>query len=77
MTLLDTIDYFSSCSGFNSNISKCEIAVICALTWAHVTVYGLKSFDLISNTLEILGLHFLYNKKIQNEKSNFRYSKYS
>ena len=60
------IDYFSSYSGLKSNFSKCEIDGIGALKGVHVGVCGLKSVDLTSDTVKILGVQFSYNKKIQN-----------
>ena len=46
-----------------------------------MTVRGLKSIDLASDTVEILGVHFSYNKENQNEKkllqSNLKHSKQS
>ena len=64
-------------SRLNSNISKCEVAGIGAVKRFHMAAYGLKSIDLTSDTLKILGvpfscnknIHFSYNEKIQNEKN--------
>ena len=35
----------------------------------HVAAYSLKSANLTSDSLKILGVHFSYNKKLQNDKT--------
>ena len=70
LTEFDTIDYFSNYSGLNSNIWKCEIAGGGALKGVHVAAYGLKSVDMRSDTMKILGVHFSLNKKLQNLQKN-------
>ena len=61
--LPDTIYCFANYSKLNSNILKCENAGIGALKVVPVAASGLKSFDLTSNNLKILGVRFPYNKK--------------
>ena len=70
LTEFDTIDCFSNYSGLNSNIWKCEIAGGGALKGVHVAAYGLKSVDMRSDTMKILGVHFSLNKKLQNLQKN-------
>ena len=59
------IDYFNYL-GLKSNISKCEIGGTGALKGFHMTVCRLKTVDLTSNAVKTLGVHFLFNKDIQN-----------
>ena len=49
---------------------KCEIAGICSLKDANVTLCGLKSLDLTKESIKILGVHTSYNKKLQDD-TNF------
>ena len=70
--IVSTIHHFSNYSGLKSNISKCEIAGIGALKGVHAAVCGLNSVDLTSDTVKILGVHFSYDKEIQNEKTSAR-----
>ena len=61
--LPDTIHCFSNYFKSNSNILKCEDAGIGALKVVPVAVSVLKSVDLTSDNLKILGVRFSYNKK--------------
>ena len=54
-------------SGLRPNFSKCEIAGICWLKGAKVTLCGLKSLDLSKESIKILGTHISYNKKLQDD----------
>ena len=40
-----------------------------SLKVVHVAAYSLKSANLTSDSLKILGVHFSYNKKLQNDKT--------
>ena len=57
--------YFSR---LKSNSTKSEIAGIRVLKWVQMTVYGMHCIDLNTNTLNILGTHLPYNKKLKEEK---------
>ena len=48
------------------NKSKCEVVGIGALKEAKMALCGIKCTDLRLNTVKILGIHFSYNKKIEN-----------
>jgi len=69
--LLNVFDNFSEVSGLKPNKTKCEIAGIGSLKGVNVALCGLKSVNLNYETIKILGCHFSYNKKIQQE-NNFR-----
>ena len=45
------------------------IAGLGVLKGAQEVVCGLKNIDLTNDTMKILGIHFLYNKKIQTERN--------
>ena len=64
----DTTKVFSLFSGLKANFSKCEIAGLGSLKGVLEAVCGLKSINLTTNTIKILGVHFSYNStlKVQN-----------
>ena len=51
------------------NKSKCEVVGIGALKEAKMALCGIKCTDLRLNTVKILGIHFSYNKKIENDEN--------
>ena len=61
------LNQFYMVSGLRPNFSKCEIAGIGLLKDAKVAQGGLKSLDLIKESIKILGVHISYNKKLQND----------
>ena len=67
--LVDTFKVFSLFSGLNANFSKCEIAGLGSLKGVLEAVCDLKSINLTTDTIEILGVHFSYNStlKVQND----------
>ena len=66
--LTDTFIVFPVFSGLKANFSKCEIAGLGSLKGVLEAVCGLKSFNLATDTIKILGAHFSYNStlKVQN-----------
>ena len=66
---MKVFDIFSSFSGLKPNKSKCEVAGIGALKGAKMALCGMKCIDLRLNTVKILGIHFSYNKKIENDEN--------
>ena len=66
--LIDTFKVFSLFSGVNANFSKCEIAGLGSLKGVLEAVCSLKSINLTTDTIKILGVHFSYNStlKVQN-----------
>ena len=65
--LIKVFDIFSSFSDLKLHKSKCEVAGIGALKVAKLALSGMKCTDLRLNTVKILGIHFLYNKKIESD----------
>ena len=67
--ILKIFDNFSKISGLNPNKSKCEIAGIGALKGVRVALCGMKCISLNEQTDKILGIHFSYNIKLEEEKN--------
>ena len=62
---------FFICSGLKPNKSKCEIAGIGVLKGVSMKLCGMECIDLTKNSVKILGIHFSYNRKIENEENFF------
>ena len=71
---MNVFDTFSIYSGLKSSKSKCEIAGIDDLKEVPVELCGMECIDLTKNSVKILGIHFSYNRKIENEE-NFKFVK--
>ena len=65
--ILSSLDQFYTFSGLRPNLSKCEIAGVGVLKDANVALCGLKSDNLIKDSMKILGVQLSYNEKLQNE----------
>ena len=68
--LIDTFKVFSLFSGLNAKFSKCEIAGLGSLKGVLEAVCSLKSINLTTDTIKILGVHFSYNSTLK-VQSNF------
>ena len=66
---------FFICSGLKPNKSKCEIAGIGVLKGVSMKLCGMECIDLTKNSVKILGIHFSYNRKIENEENFFKLKK--
>ena len=60
---------FSNFSGLKPNKKKCEIAGIGVLNGVQVAPCGMKCFNLNNKTVKILGVHFSYNKNLEQDKN--------
>ena len=69
--LFDVFHNFSLFSGLKPNKSKCEIAGISVLKGVQVALCGMQCIDLNESTIKILGIHYSYNKTLENEE-NFK-----
>ena len=67
--VMNVFDTFSIYSGLKPNKSKCKIAGISALKGVSLELCGMECIDLTKNSVKILGIHFSYNKKIENEEN--------
>ena len=61
---MNELNIFSNISGLKPNKTKCEIAGI----GVHVALCGMKCFNLNNETVKILGVHFSYNKNLEQDK---------
>ena len=59
--LIDTFKVFSLFSELKANFSKCEIAGLGSLKVVLEAVCGLKSINLATGAIKILGVHISYN----------------
>ena len=67
--VIDVFDTFSIYSGLKPNKPKCKISGIGVLKGVSMELCGMKCIDLTNNSMKILGIHFSYNKKIENEEN--------
>ena len=66
---MNVFDTFSIYSGLKPNKSKCKIAGISVQKGVPVELCGMECIDLTKSSVKILGIHFSYNKKIENEEN--------
>ena len=69
--LISELNIFSNFSGLKPNKTKCEIANIGVLNGVEMALCGMKYVNLNNKTAKILGVHFSYDKNIDQDK-NFR-----
>ena len=65
--VLGIANIYSKFSGLYPNLSKCEIAGIGVLKGANVALCGMKTLNLVNESIKILGIHISYNKSLQND----------
>ena len=66
--LMNELNIFSNFSGLKFNI-KCEIVGIGVLNGVQVALCGMKCVNLNNETVKILGVHFSYNKNLEQDKN--------
>ena len=67
--ILKIFDKFSKIFGLKSNKSKCETAGIDVLKGVRVAPCGMLCINFNEQTVKILGIHFSYKKKLEEEKN--------
>ena len=67
--LMSELNTFSKISGLKPNKTKCEIVGIGLLNRVQVALYGMKCVNLNNETVKILGVHFSYNKNLEQDKN--------
>ena len=67
--LMNELNTFSNFSGLKPNKTKCENAGIGVLNGVQVALCGKKYVDLNDETVKILGVHFSYNKNLEQDKN--------
>ena len=72
---MNVFDTFSIYSALKPNKFKCEIAGISVLKAVSMELCGMECIDLTKNSIKILGIHFSYNKKIENEVNFIKFVK--
>ena len=71
--ILNTLNEFSIFSGLKPNKSKCEIVGAGSMNGVKMALCGMKSINLNFETIKILGTHFSYNKKLEQEKNFYEH----
>ena len=71
--LINSFNQFCHFLGLKFNIEKCEIAGIGSLKEVTKALCGSKCVDLSNDAVELLEIHFSYNKKVQ-VRNNFIFS---
>ena len=71
--VLNIFEHFSIFSGLKPNKSKCEMAGTGVLKEAHMALCGMERVNLKNSTIKILGIHFLYSKRLENDENYKRY----
>ena len=62
-------DVFSKYSGLRLNETKTEICGIGVKRGEEIALCGMKSVNLLTDSVKILGVHFSYNEEISKEKN--------
>ena len=69
LELMNKLNTFSNFSGLKPNWTKCEITGIGVLSRVQVALCGIKCVNLNNETVKTLGVHFLYNKNLEQDKN--------
>ena len=73
INLSEIFKHFSQFSGLEPNKSKCEIAGIGVLKGVKVALCGMRCVNLYEDTIKILGIHYSYNKQLENDENFKKY----
>ena len=68
---MEILKHFSQISGLKPNKSKCEIAGTDVLKGVKVALCNMRCVNLHEDTIKILGIHYSYNKQLENDE-NFK-----
>ena len=66
-------EHFSIFSGLKPNNAKCERAGIGVLKGIRIALCGMECVNLKNNPIKILGIHFSYNRRLENDENYRRY----
>ena len=64
--VIQIFEHFSIFSGLKPNRCKCEIGAIGVLKRVQRELCGMECVKLGTNTVKILGIHFSYNRRLEN-----------
>ena len=67
--VIQVFEHFSFFSGLKPNKSKFKIAGIGVLKRVQMALCGMECVNLKTNTIKILGIHFSYNRSLENDKN--------
>ena len=67
--LMNELNIYSNFSGLKLHKTKCEIRGIGVLNGVQVALCGMKCVNLNNKTVKILGVHFSYNKNLEQDKN--------
>ena len=67
--LVKELNTFSNFLGLKPNKTKCETASIGVLNGVQVALSGMKCVNLNNKTVKIIGVHFSYNKNLEQDKN--------
>ena len=73
VNLLEIFKHFYQFSGLKPNKSKCEIASIGVLKGVKVALCGMRFANLFEDIIKILGIHYSYNKQLENNENFKKY----
>ena len=73
INLLEIFKHFSQFSALKPNKSKCKITGIGVLKGMKVALCGMRYVNLHEDTIKILGIHYSYNKQLENDENFKRY----
>ena len=66
---MNELNIFSNFSGLKPNKTKCEIAGIGVVNGVQVALCAMKCINLNKETVKTLGVHFSYNKNLEQVKN--------
>ena len=66
---MNELNTFSNFSRLKPNKTKCEIAGMGVLSGFQVALCDIKFVNLINKTVKIVGVHFSYNKNLEEDKN--------
>ena len=66
---MSELNIFPNLSKLKPNKTKCEITGIGVLNGVEVALCSMKYVDLNNETVKILGVHFSYNKNLEQDKN--------
>ena len=66
---MQIFEYFTIFSGLKPNKSKSEVAGIGVLKGVQMALCGMECVNLKNNTIKILGIHFSYNRSLENDEN--------
>ena len=70
---MSELNSFANFPGLKPNKTKCEIAGTGVLNEVQMALCGMKWVNLNNKTVTILGVYFLYNKNLEQDKNFCKY----